>query len=320
MRRPRDEAVRLFPPTDDDHLHRLREELESSGRYLVLEKLIRPDSFSPGVTPTGELGIGLYLDVETTGTDSRTDKIIQLAAVAFEFDVEGRVHRIVGELDELEDPGVPIPREITELTGLSDKDVRGRRIDAELVDSIAARAELVIAHNAGFDRPFVERRFPAFEEMRWACSIADVDWRSEGFGSSKLEWLAFKHGFYFDSHRAGDDCLAGIRLLAASLPRSQVTALSKLLRNEAGAGMRLWAIGSPYESKDVLKQRGYRWQPRVRLWSRDIKEVDYPAELEWLTASVYGGRVPDLRPVVIDSRLRYSARLPVDPPSRSAER
>lgn len=315
MRRSSGEAVPLFGLHDDSHLHRLREELESTGRYRVLEKLTRPETFSPGLTPAGEVRTGLYLDVETTGTDARRDKIIQFAAVAFEFDVEGRVHRIVTELDELEDPGLPIPREITELTGLSDEDVKGRKIDAARVDALAARAELVIAHNAGFDRPFVEDRFPVFREMRWACSIADVDWRAEGFGSSKLEWLAYKHGFYFDSHRAADDCLAGVRLLATPLPRSKVTGLSKLLDSECGSGMRLWAIGSPYESKDALKQRGYKWQADIRLWRKDIKESEYQAELEWLTSNVYGGRVPELKPVVFDSRLRYSTRLPVRPPA-----
>jgi DNA polymerase III subunit epsilon len=46
---------------------------------------------------------------------------------------------------------------------------------------------LVIAHNADFDRRFLERRVPAFATKHWACSRSDIDWKAEGIRSSALE-------------------------------------------------------------------------------------------------------------------------------------
>ncbi len=301
-----------------DPLEEMRAALEATGRFRVLERLSKPATFSPGIEAPDGPFVGLYLDVETTGLRASDDKIIQLGGVAFQYDAVGNVHEVVDEIDEFEDPGRPIPEEITELTGITDEDVRGRRIDDERVSHLLERADLVIAHNAAFDRPFVEQRFPAFENAAWACSIEDVNWRSEGFGSSKLEWLAFQHGFFFDSHRASSDCLAGVRLLASELPRSQRTAMAKLLESANRTDVRLWAVGSPFESKDALRRRGYRWQPSAKVWWRDLRDSQHQAELEWLTKNVYGGRSRQLPYVSFDGRLRYSSRLGDDPRSASA--
>ena len=36
-----------------------------------------------------------------------------------------------------------------------------------------------LAHNAAFDRPFVENRLEVFEHKAWACSFAGIDWKAE---------------------------------------------------------------------------------------------------------------------------------------------
>ncbi|MBX3144882.1 MAG: hypothetical protein KF813_14065 [Trueperaceae bacterium] len=298
-----------------DPLDEMRSALEATGRFKVLERLAKPATYSPEVPVPARASTCIYLDVETTGLRSSEDKIIQLGIVAFRYDAFGNVHDVVAELDEFEDPGRPIPEEITELTGITDEDVRGTRIDDERVAALLADASLVVAHNASFDRPFVEKRFPAFKDVTWACSIEDVNWRSEGFGSSKLEWLAFQHGFFYDSHRASSDCLAGVRLLAAELPRSQRTAMSKLLESAARHDVRLWAVGSPFETKDALRRRGYRWQASAKVWWRDLRADQHEAELEWLTKNVYGGRRRELPFVSFDGALRYSSRISDDPAS-----
>jgi DNA polymerase III subunit epsilon len=51
----------------------------------------------------------------------------------------------------------PIPAEITDLTGITDEMVLGHPIESEAVAAFAADAAIIIAHNANFDRKFVER-------------------------------------------------------------------------------------------------------------------------------------------------------------------
>ena len=62
----------------------------------------------------------------------------------------------------LEDPGFSIPPEITKITGITDKMVAGRRIDDGAVNDLVNRVVPVIAHNADFDRRFLEKRVPVF--------------------------------------------------------------------------------------------------------------------------------------------------------------
>jgi hypothetical protein len=51
-------------------------------------------------------------------------------------------------------PGVSIPSEITRLTDITDDMVVGQSIDMTALQALIAPADLLIAHNAGFDRPF----------------------------------------------------------------------------------------------------------------------------------------------------------------------
>jgi DNA polymerase III subunit epsilon len=69
---------------------------------------------------------------------------------------------------------------------------------------------LVIAHNAHFDRRFLERRVPAFAVKHWACSRFDIDWKVEGIRSSALEFVACSLGFFHDGHPAASGCRATV--------------------------------------------------------------------------------------------------------------
>lgn len=308
---------RRYSPAE---LERLKEILENSGDYKVLRRSGATREFTkPELTASNEALRAIYVDVETTGLDG-DDAIIELGMVVFEYDEHGHVLRVVSELDQFEDPGRPLPREIVELTGITDEQVRGRRIDDAMVAEIAAGANLVIAHNAGFDRPLVEKRFPFFKSLAWACSVADVDWHRAGIRDRKLEYLAMARGFFFDSHRAINDCLAGVELLAGVLAAdADATALSSLITNSRRESVRLWAESSPFESKELLKGRKYRWNPAAKLWWRDLAADAHDAELDWLAASVYARRLP-LPYFTVDATLRYSRRLPGAPPRDAPRR
>ncbi len=49
-------------------------------------------------------------------------------------------------------PGIPIPEYITKLTGISDDIVRGQKIEEDAVAHYLQGVDLIIAHNAQFDR------------------------------------------------------------------------------------------------------------------------------------------------------------------------
>lgn len=320
---PSSKAPALVPPrtaAETEELERLKEILERSGDYRVLRRS-GTSRLLTAADPMPATGVrrGVYLDVETTGLDIN-DPIIELGMVVFEFDERGFVLRIVEEYDEFEDPGRQLPSGIVELTGITDEMVRGRAIDDRHVEQVMENVDLVIAHNAGFDRPIVEKRFPLFKHLAWGCSVVDVDWQRAGVRTRKLEYLAMTRGFFYDSHRAINDCVAGIELLAAPLTSdAEQTALASLLANSGRESVRLWAERSPFESKDLLKERRYRWNAAAKLWWRDLPDHEHETELEWLAASVY----QNLRPLPyysFDARSRYSKRLPVAPAQDATRR
>ncbi len=156
------------------------------------------------------------LDVETTGLDPRTDEVVELAAVLFSFDPRsGTVERVLEEYSGLRDPGRPIPEGARRMHGISDEEVRGKKLDEERIRAILRRANFLIAHNAPFDRGFVERLFPETRQMKWLCSMDGIAWRRKGFLSKSLQSLLAAHRLDPGSaHRALDDARATLKLLS----------------------------------------------------------------------------------------------------------
>jgi DNA polymerase-3 subunit epsilon len=277
--------------------------------YRVLRRLQPRTSFNPASEGL-PCARGIVLDTETTGLSSETDRVIELGMLLFEFDpTTGLIYRVLDVFDELEDPGFPIPPANTAIHHITDAMVQGKRIDDAKVARLLKGVSVVIAHNAGFDRPFVEQRWPAFENLLWACSIRDIDWQAEGFGSAKLEYLLQTQGIFYEAHRAETDCWALLELLHHQLPQSQQPALLSLLETLNQPQLKLSALGSPFETKDLLKQRGYRWSGEQRCWSRLLSgEQALEEELSWLKRRVYGNRSAQVELETLGGTIRYSNR------------
>jgi DNA polymerase-3 subunit epsilon len=294
---------------EGEDLEAIAARLEASGEYRVLRKLaLRP----PAAAPLGaRLRTGLFVDVETTGLDTARCEIIELAMAPFTYDLEGRIFEIGAAFNQLREPSERIPPEITSITGITNEMVAGKRIDVAEVAAFAAPAAIVIAHNAAFDRKVLERFCESFRTKPWACSMSQVNWAEEGFEGVKLAYLAAGAGFFYDKHRAVHDCLAAVELLSRPLPRSGRLALSRLLEEARTPSWRIWAENSPYDLKDALKARGYRWNGEgnggPRAWYVDVGEEAREAELAFLKAEIYRGEV-DLLVRRIDAHDRYSER------------
>jgi DNA polymerase-3 subunit epsilon len=291
------------------NIEQLAQQLEQHPDYRVLRRLTTRQVFNTPL-PGQRLCKGVVLDTETTGFDAQNDRVIELGMLVFEFDpVTGMVYRVLDVFDELEDPGFPIPPETTAVHHITDEMVRGQRIDDAHVAALTQGVEVVIAHNAAFDRPFVEARWPLFEQLNWACSIKDIDWREEGFGSAKLEYLLSTQGYFYEAHRAEADCWALLALLNHILPQSQRTALLALLETLNQAQQKVYAVGSPFETKDMLKARNYRWSAELRCWSRLVSgDKELQEELSWLKRKVYGERSARVEVESLGGKVRYSSR------------
>jgi len=264
--------------------------LEETGDYRIVRKFHQVERYAE---PDGEpMQLGLVLDTETTGLDAQLDDVIELGMVLFEYaPATGRVYRIVDAFDELRDPGRHIPAEITALTHITDDMVQGHHVDAAAVETFASRATLVISHNAAFDRPFVEKTWRVFETRPWACSMSQIHWHDEGVGTQKQELIALCLGFFYEAHRAENDCRALLHILAGTLPLTGRPVLKPLLDHAMADDFHIWAVGAPFEAKDLLRIRGYRFNNgtngKPKAWHITVMAEELDAELAFLDG-VYG--------------------------------
>lgn len=301
---------------DLDALEGMARMLDASGGYRVLRRFAPRARYAP--PGDGPLRTALFVDTESTGLDTANDAVIEFAAVPFTYEARtGAVCDVREAYVALEDPERPIPADATTLTGITDAMVRGRRIDDARVAELLGTASLVIAHNAAFDHPLLERRFPAFADAPWACSHAEVPWQQFGCRGSKLDYLLWHRcGEFFGGHRAEEDCLAAIHVLATPGADGALP-FGLLLESARRPTYRVWAVGAPFETKDVLKARGYRFHggpgARAKTWYRDCAEAALGDELAWLCANCCAGRdARELRQGHVDrftARERYSGRL-----------
>ena len=283
--------------------------LEAHPDYRVMRRL-QPRLLWPSAAGQDIVRV-VVLDTETTGLDHGKDKIIELALLRVDVDrATGLPVGPVQVFDELEDPGMPIPKEATAITGITDADVAGKRLDEARIAALMDGVDVVIAHNAGFDRPFCEARLPLFRNFAWACSFADLDWKAQGRSSSKLEALAQGLGLFYDAHRAEMDCHALLAVLAAPLPTAPETnAMASLLAGAQTPFFRLQATGAPFDAKDLLKARAYRWNAELRVWHTRLgDEAALEAECVWLKAKVYGQRNASVMVEKVDALTKYAAR------------
>ena len=221
----------------------------------------------------------LGLDVETTGLDVTEEWIIEIGLVLWDNQLNQPV-RIFSEL-VLEKPDLALSKEIEELTGITTSMLHqfadapdGRLFDK--IDQMVAQADLMVAHNAPFDRGFIEafyqrwdRQFP---QKDWLCTLADVEY-PKAIRSKSLIYLAGAHGFANPfAHRAVTDVLTMFKVLS-HYP------LEPAIKNATSPKLSLIARVT-YDERDKAKEQGFRWDGKNKQWKKTVRQVDFkPGEL-----------------------------------------
>ena len=175
----------------------------------------------------------VVLDTETTGLSFKDCSLIEISAAI----LSGR--EVIDRFETFVHPGTPIPTEIVELTGITNADVA----DAPSArDAVAALAEFcagrpVLAHNATFDRTFIES-VPGGSEVSdtWIDTLALSRIALPRLSTHRLADMAAAFGCASVTHRAADDvdALCGmwrILLLALlDLPSGLLARLAEMHR------------------------------------------------------------------------------------------
>lgn len=159
--------------------------------------------------------IAAIIDVETTGLCKETDELIELAIILFAF--KPKEHVFLGVVDSytgLREPKTPISAEATRVHGLTKYDVKGKTLNRQRILKLGEQADFFVAHNASFDKGFVEKEFPELYAKDWYCSMSGVRWHEQGFQTRDLQGLLSAHNIKtLRAHRGASDAWATLRLL-----------------------------------------------------------------------------------------------------------
>ena len=194
-------------------------------RYLTLAERAGDVSFGPLEEDV------VVLDTETTGLSFKDCSLIEISAAR----LEGR--EVVERFQTFVRPDAPIPEQIERLTGITNKDVA---LAPSAPEAVAALAEFVggcpvLAHNATFDRTFIEG-VPggAGVSDTWIDTLSLSRIALPMLTTHRLADMASAFGCASVTHRASDDvdALCGmwrIILLALSdLPMGLLALLAEM--------------------------------------------------------------------------------------------
>ncbi len=245
---------------------------------------------SSGPSSASQIRKVAVLDFETTSLNADVGQIIEGAVALVEIGADGSWGETTETYWSFNDPGEPITAEITKLTGITDEMVRGHKLDWTRFTDLLDRAQLLIAHNAAFDRSWLERH-AEYKVPHWACSLRQVDWSElHDMPCRTLKHLAWESGFFPNAHRAIDDVETLVRLLRT--PSRGNPAQTYGMELLASAGIRkhlVYATGAPFETKDTLKAAGFRWSPEKRVWWKLAPASELELLNHFLSTQVYSG-------------------------------
>ena len=153
-----------------------------------------------------ELSDYVIIDLETTGLDPETSKIIQLSAVRF-LD-----HKGVATFSEYINPGIHIPEEVSSLTGITDETVSTAPAIEDKIQKFlefVCAAPFVAGWNVSFDTSFLScLDFVDENVLSNAFDVMTIYGRVTGHPYSRLSDACARINYCTDFHNALNDCYA----------------------------------------------------------------------------------------------------------------
>lgn len=218
------------------------------------------------------------VDVETTGLDPKTDRIVEIGCVL--FDVTHRTTiasfaQLVRGNDNACEAINRIPAAALQFA--PELATVGKRLH-ELVDLADSRGPACwMAHRAEFDRGFLAAALPnVANRLPWLCSKFDCEWPSSRLGASCVE-MALAHGVpVVKAHRALTDC----ELIASTLAIvAQTHDLPAMLTRAQRPRARFVVAETRYdEARNAqAKAAGFRWNGDTKRWERRMAIEDTAA-------------------------------------------
>ena len=207
----------------------------------------------------------LILDTETTGLDPQRDRCIELGAVLFDLPRRSVLSQVSLLLPCEQNAAQAVNGIDPELTQQPQPWQQG----LQWFEALLASADLVVAHNAAFDRQwFGIEPLPAIHKP-WLCTMEDIRWPADRNlrSNPSVRDLALAYSVpVWAAHRALTDCI----YLAQVFERCDD--LEQLVQ-QGLEPRRLYRARLSYEERHRAREAGFRWnEPVSGAWSRRLSE------------------------------------------------
>ena len=216
----------------------------------------------------------LIVDTETTGLDFSEDRCIEVGAIL--FNVPNR--SILAQQSFL------IPAEDNKAEAINHIPAQITRLDQPLeqainyLKSLIETVDVLVAHNAQFDRKWFGKNDLPLASKPWLCSMEDISWPAEKNLRPRpsVRDLALAYEVpVWSAHRALTDCI----YLAEVFRRCPD--LEDLL-NYGLEPRRLMKAQVSYDQRHLAKEAGFRWNEPIkgawtkRLSEQEISDLNFP--------------------------------------------
>ena len=205
----------------------------------------------------------LILDTETTGLDENKDEIIEIGCILFHVSSKSVLSQVSFLFPVSTNEAEHVNGISAEVTNITQPWEDGLNFFLKLVDY----SDLIVAHNADFDKKwFGKGRLPKLDK-RWICSLEDINWTFQK--SLKLRPSVTDLALSFsipvwNLHRALSDCFYISEVFKKCENLEEILLKATEPRN-------LYKALVSYEERELAKKAGFRWNSPVEgAWSRKL--------------------------------------------------
>ena len=225
-------------------------------------------------SPEGPLSTLLIIDTETSGLDPLQDQCLEVGCIL--FDVPSR--SVLAQQSFL----LPVEQNAAEAINRIPAAVTRRpqpwQQALAWLEHLLSAADLLVAHNAAFDRQWFGLGHLPATTRPWLCTMDDIRWPSERQLRSRpsVRDLALAYGVpVWAAHRALTDCIYIAEVFA------RCDDLEQLLERGLEP-RRLVRARVSFDERHLAKAAGVRWNEPIkgawtrRLSDREIAELEFP--------------------------------------------
>jgi DNA polymerase-3 subunit epsilon len=209
----------------------------------------------------------LIVDTETTGLSPAKGRCIEVGAVLFHVPSRAVLSQLSFLLPCNSNPAERVNGIAAAVTRLEQP--RGQFLTC--LEAMAAAADVLVAHNAAFDRQWFGREELPPLQRPWLCSMEDIRWPAERHlrATPSVRDLALAYGVpVWAAHRALTDCI----YIAQVFEREEH--LETLLQ-QALLPRKLYRARLAYDQRHLAKEAGFRWNEGVQgAWSKRLTEAE----------------------------------------------